>query len=126
MLDIVEHHFRVILELVEDSPLRRPAALEFLLQTLAPLDVATRGFLDGTRRYAEQRARAEGPRRPRQIPHRPGEFACRKGFSSPITQGAVVEMNNAFIEILGYPPEGMPYRWPHPWLVDKKTAAATT
>ena len=31
-------------------------------------------------------------------------------------------MNDAFIEILGYPAEGLPYRWPHPWLVDKKTA----
>ena len=32
-------------------------------------------------------------------------------------------MNDAFAEILGYPPEGLPYRWPHPWLVDKTTAA---
>jgi len=31
-------------------------------------------------------------------------------------------MNNAFIELLGYPNEGLPYRWPYPWLVDEKTA----
>ena len=31
-------------------------------------------------------------------------------------------MNKAFIDILGYPEEGLPYQWPHPWLVDKKTA----
>src|SRR5262249_8624368 len=37
-------------------------------------------------------------------------------------EGAVIEMNHAFIDILGYPAEGLPYRWPHPWLVDKKTA----
>src|ERR1700742_2694614 len=59
MLDIIEHHFRLVLELDKQAPVDRAATLEFLLQTLAPLDVASRGFLDGTKRYAEQRARAE-------------------------------------------------------------------
>ena len=91
------------------------------MQTLAPLDVATRGFLDGTRRYAEQRARAEG------LADR-DKFrtalvnSLQEGFFVADHEGAVIEMNNAFIEILGYPAEGLPYRWPHPWLVDKKTA----
>ena len=49
MLDIVEHHVRLILELSQDVRVDPPVALEFLLQTLAPLDIATRGFLDGTR-----------------------------------------------------------------------------
>lgn len=31
-------------------------------------------------------------------------------------------MNSALIEILGYPAEGLPYRWPHPWLVDQQGA----
>ena len=47
----------------------------------------------------------------------------QEGFFVADHDGAVVEMNNAFAEILGYPPEGLPYAWPHPWLVDKKTAA---
>ena len=121
MLDIVEHHVQLILELSEDARIDAPVALEFLLQTLAPLDVATRGFLDGTRRYEEQRARAEG------LADR-DKFrtalvnSLQEGFFVADHEGSVIEMNNAFIEILGYPAAGLPYRWPHPWLVDKKTA----
>ena len=59
MLEIIEHHFRWVVEVDKHTPVDRAATLEFLLQTLAPLDVATRGFLDGTKRYAEQRARAD-------------------------------------------------------------------
>jgi PAS domain S-box-containing protein len=33
-------------------------------------------------------------------------------------QGAIVEVNAAFAEILGYGPEGLPYRTPHPWWPD--------
>jgi PAS domain S-box-containing protein len=121
MLEIIEHHVELVLELSKDIRVDAPVALEFLLQTLAPLDVATRGFLDGTRRYAEQRARAEG------LADR-DKFrtalvnSLQEGFFVADHEGAVIEMNNAFIEILGYPAEGLPYRWPHPWLVDKKTA----
>jgi len=121
MLEIIENHFRLVQGLASTSQVDRPAALEFLLQTLAPLDIATRGFLDGTRRYAEQRARAEG------LADR-DKFrtalvnSLQEGFFVADHEGAVVDMNNAFAEILGYPPEGLPYRWPHPWLVDKKTA----
>jgi PAS domain S-box-containing protein len=121
MLEIIEHHVELILELAQDIRVDAPVALEFLLQTLAPLDVASRGFLDGTRRYAEQRARAEG------LADR-DKFrtalvnSLQEGFFVADHEGSVVDMNNAFAEILGYPPEGMPYRWPHPWLVDKKTA----
>jgi PAS domain S-box-containing protein len=35
--------------------------------------------------------------------------------------GAVVEMNNAFTEILGYGPEGLPYPAMHPWWPDVDT-----
>ncbi len=122
MLDIVEHHFRLVVALSKQSEVDRPATLEFLLQTLAPLDVATRGFLDGTKRYAAERARAEG------LADR-DKFrtalvnSLQEGFFVADHEGAVVEMNNAFIDILGYPMEGLPYRWPHPWLVDKRTAS---
>ena len=119
MLDIVEHHFHLVQE--PNVTVDRTVALEFLLQTLAPLDVATRGFLDGTRRYEEQRARADG------LAHR-DQFrtalvnSLQEGFFVADHNGAVIEMNNALIEIVGYTAEGMPYGWPHPWLVDVKTA----
>lgn len=122
LLDIVEQHVRLVFEISQDVRIDAPIALEFLLQLLVPLDVATRGFIDGNRRYAEQRARAEG------LADR-DKFrtalvnSLQEGFFVADHQGAVVEMNNAFIEILGFPNEGLPYRWPHPWLVDTKTAA---
>ncbi|EUA30140.1 phosphoserine phosphatase RsbU, N-terminal domain protein [Mycobacterium xenopi 4042] len=59
MLDIIENHFQLVEELSKNSHFDAPAALQFLLQTLAALDVATRGFLDSARRYEEQRARAD-------------------------------------------------------------------
>lgn len=122
LLDIVEQHVRLVFEISQDVRIDAPIALEFLLQLLVPLDVATRGFIDGNRRYAEQRARAEG------LADR-DKFrtalvnSLQEGFFVADHEGSVVEMNNAFIEILGYPNEGLPYKWPHPWLVDTKTAA---
>ncbi|OBI55472.1 SpoIIE family protein phosphatase [Mycobacterium sp. E796] len=121
VLEIIEHHVRLVLDTCQDYQVDAPIALEFLLQTLAPLDVATRGFLDGTRRFAQERARAEG------LADR-DKFrtalvnSLQEGFFVADHEGSVVEVNNAFIEILGYPAEELPYRWPHPWLVDKKTA----
>src|ERR1700761_1741920 len=122
MLDIVEHHSWLVNELAQ-SPggVDLAAALGFLLQTLAPLDVATRGFLDGTKRYEEQRARAED------LADR-DEFrsalvnSLQEGFFVADPAGAVVELNDAFTKITGYPAHGIPYRWPHPWLVDEKAA----
>lgn len=121
MLDIVEQHFGLLRGCGPTSALDGAGALEFLLQTLAPLDVATRGFLDGNRRYAEQRARAE------EMADR-DKFrtalvnSLQEGFFVADREATVVEMNHALVEIVGYPAEGLPYRWPHPWLLDKETA----
>jgi len=121
VLDIVEHHFGLVTESGRTAAVDGAGALEFLLQTLAPLDAATRGFLDGTRRYAEQRARAED------LADR-DKFrtalvnALQEGFFVADHEATVIEMNHALVEIVGYPAEGLPYRWPHPWLLDKETA----
>ncbi|MGX9788926.1 SpoIIE family protein phosphatase [Mycobacterium sp. MMS18-G62] len=113
MLEIIENHSR----LVEDPncPLDSSAALQFLLQALAALDVATRGFLDGTRRYEQQRARAD-------VLANRNEFrtalvnSLQEGFFVADGAGAVIEVNDAFTDITGYGPEGLPYAWPHPWM----------
>jgi PAS domain S-box-containing protein len=122
MLDIIENHSWLINELAQSrSGVDLVAALGFLLQTLAPLDVATRGFLDGTKRYEEQRARAED------LADR-DEFrtalvnSLQEGFFVANHEGAVTEVNDAFTKITGYPGHSVPYRWPHPWLVDQKAA----
>ncbi len=35
--------------------------------------------------------------------------------------GAVLEINSAFADLLGYGPEGLPYRSPHPWWPDDES-----
>ncbi|KUL21491.1 SpoIIE family protein phosphatase [Actinoplanes awajinensis] len=37
------------------------------------------------------------------------------------SDGAVIEINNAFAEIIGYGPEGLPYAPTHPWWPDRAT-----
>jgi PAS domain S-box-containing protein len=81
------------------------------------LDVATRGFIDGTKRYEQQRARADD------LADR-DEFrtalvnSLQEGFFVADRSGAVIEINDAFAEITGYGPEGLPYTWQHPWIAD--------
>jgi PAS domain S-box-containing protein len=117
MLEIVENHSRLV-----DAPhsgIDTVVALRFLLQTLAALDVVTRGFLDGTKRYEQQRARAED------LADR-DEFrtalvnSLQEGFFVADRGGAVIEINEAFADITGYGADGVPYTWPHPWMARDK------
>jgi PAS domain S-box-containing protein len=119
-LDIVENHFRLLG--TGDGGSEPAAALQFLLQALAALDVATRGFLDGTQRYEQQRARADDLADRDQF-RTALVNALQEGFFVVDGDGAVVEINDAFTEITGYDAAGLPYRWPHPWLVDEGLAA---
>lgn len=121
MLDIIEHHFALVDDLAKQSDADRADTLQFLLQTLTALDFATRGFLDGTKRYEQERARAET------LAHR-DEFrnalvnALQEGFFVADHDAAIVEINDAFAEITGYRAEGLPYRWPYPWVSDDPRA----
>ncbi|MDP7725808.1 SpoIIE family protein phosphatase [Mycobacterium sp. TY814] len=118
MLDIIENTFWLLDELSQTEQVDRGTALEFVLQTLAPLDVATRGFIDGTRRYAQERARAEDLA-DRDRFRTALVNSLQEGFFVADEHGAVVEINSAFAEILGYGADGLPYSWPQPWLVDR-------
>ncbi|MFJ4654987.1 SpoIIE family protein phosphatase [Nocardia sp. NPDC088792] len=118
ILDLTEHHFRILedegLVPLPDGTDRSEAALEFLLQTMAALDVATRGFLDGTRRYEQQRSRAD-------------DLAGRDAFRTALveslqdgffvvdSQGTLIEVNSSFGALTGYGPDGVPYALPYPW-----------
>ncbi|BDT99196.1 SpoIIE family protein phosphatase [Nocardia sputorum] len=126
LLDLTENHFRVVQDAEEqrqkagsaeggESGARLPeTALEFLLQTLVPLDIATRGYLDGTRRYEQQRTRADDLA---------GRDAFRTalveslqdGFFVADAQGTIIEVNTAFGALTGYGAAGVPYPLPHPW-----------
>lgn len=132
ILDLTEHHFRLLDEqgliagpaaqhLDGDAAQRAQAALEFLLQTLAALDVATRGFLDSTRSYELQRLRAEDLE---------GRDAFRTalveslqdGFFVAADDGTITEVNSAFGALTGYGPDSAPYPLPHPWTDDDSAA----
>ncbi|MCT7661461.1 SpoIIE family protein phosphatase [Mycobacterium deserti] len=123
VLEIIENHFRLVQRVLPDEQPDPATALHFLLQALAAVDVATRGFLDGTARYEQQRARADT------LADR-DEFrsalvnSLQEGFFVADQTGTVVEMNDAFAEITGYGPDGMPYRMPHPWVDDEADADA--
>jgi PAS domain S-box-containing protein len=117
-LDIVEHHARLV---GAPGDADAAAALQFLLQTLAALDVATRGFLDGAARYAQQRARADDLADRDQF-RAAFVNALQEGFFVADSDGAVVEINEAFTEITGFAADCLPYRWPYPWLVDEQQA----
>ncbi|WP_063051830.1 SpoIIE family protein phosphatase [Nocardia arthritidis] len=126
LLDLTENHFRVVQDVEQqrqkdssaegaESGARLPeTALEFLLQTLVPLDIATRGYLDGTRRYEQQRSRADDLA---------GRDAFRTalveslqdGFFVADAQGTIIEVNTAFGALTGYGADGVPYALPHPW-----------
>jgi PAS domain S-box-containing protein len=115
MLEIVENHSRLV-----DGPesgFDTAVALQFLLQTLAALDVVTRGFLDGTKRYEQQRARADDLA-DRDEFHTALVNSLQEGFFVADRTGAVVEINDAFADITGYGADGLPYPWPHPWMAD--------
>lgn len=134
LLDLTEHHFRVVEQVKAENARagRAPQgtaipgtetgdpiaedALEFLLQTLITLDVATRGYLDGTRRYEQQRSRAD-------------DLAGRDAFRTALVEslqdgffvadarGTLIEVNKAFGELTGYGASGVPYPIPHPWSI---------
>jgi PAS domain S-box-containing protein len=120
MLEIIESHFRLA-EDVPPSPDDHSAALHFLLQTLATFDVATRGFMDGTRRYELQRARAEDLA-DRDAFRTALVNSLQEGFFVADEAGTVIEINDAFAAITGYGQDGLPYAWPHPWVVDQPDA----
>ncbi|WP_246181340.1 SpoIIE family protein phosphatase, partial [Nocardia ninae] len=120
LLDLNENHFRVVQSAEHaagigggDSRLAE-SALEFLLQTLAALDIATRGYLDGVGRYEQQRSRAD-------------DLAGRDAFRTALVEslqdgffvadshGAIVEVNSAFGALTGYGAADVPFALPHPW-----------
>lgn len=117
--DIVECHVQLTDELAASS---RPAALRFLRRALAATDAAARGYLDGAERYEQQRARADD------LEHRDAfrtalVNSLQEGFFVVDRKGTIGEVNEAFAAITGCGRDGLPYRWPYPWLVDEQEAS---
>jgi PAS domain S-box-containing protein len=45
--------------------------------------------------------------------------SLQEGFFVTDADGTILEANQAFLTLVGYSPDGLPYRWPHPWLPDR-------
>ncbi|HEY5857907.1 MAG TPA: SpoIIE family protein phosphatase [Aldersonia sp.] len=120
ILEVAETHFRLLTEFgiaAGDTAQRETAesALQFLLQTLTVLDIASRGFLGTARSYFQQRERADELSEQHAFQRALVE-SLQDGFLVADAQGTVVEVNAAFGELTGYGHDGLPYHWPHPWL----------
>jgi PAS domain S-box-containing protein len=42
--------------------------------------------------------------------------SLQEGFSVTDQEGTILEANQAFLALVGYSPDGLPFRWPHPWV----------
>ena len=116
-MDVVEHHVRAVEEMpgAESASHRSEAqttALPFLRRTLTALET---GPVDGVRPHGS---------------HDRDAFrsalvnSLQEGFFVVDRDGTVVEVNEAFAAITGCTVDGLPYRWPYPWVVDEEDAAA--
>ena len=47
--------------------------------------------------------------------------SLQEGFFVTDQEGTILEANQAFLTLVGYGPDGLPYRWPHPWIPDRDT-----
>jgi PAS domain S-box-containing protein len=45
--------------------------------------------------------------------------SLQEGFFVTDEEGTILEANQAFLTLVGYGPDGLPYRWPHPWIPDR-------
>jgi PAS domain S-box-containing protein len=42
--------------------------------------------------------------------------SLQEGFFVTDQEGTILEANQAFLALVGYSPDGLPFRWPHPWV----------
>ncbi len=47
--------------------------------------------------------------------------SLQEGFFVTDQEGAILEANHAFLTLVGYREDGLPFRWPHPWVPDPGT-----
>jgi len=47
--------------------------------------------------------------------------SLQEGFFLTDEEGTILEANQAFLVLVGYSPDGLPFRWPHPWVLDPGT-----
>jgi len=45
--------------------------------------------------------------------------SLQEGFFVTDQAGTILEANHAFLNLVGYSKDGLPFRWPHPWVPDQ-------
>ncbi len=44
--------------------------------------------------------------------------SLQEGFFLTDQEGTILEANQSFLDLVGYTADGLPFRWPHPWVPD--------
>jgi len=110
---------------------RTAAVPVILLSARAGQEASIEGLLAGADDYlvkpfsaAELLARARASVELARFRNRESQFrrtlidSLQEGFFLTDQEGSILEANQAFLDLVGYGPDGLPYRWPHPWVPD--------
>jgi PAS domain S-box-containing protein len=110
---------------------RTAAVPVFLLSARAGQEASIEGLRAGADDYlvkpfsaAELLARARASVELARFRNRESQFrrtlidSLQEGFFLTDEEGAILEANQAFLVMVGHSPDGLPYRWPHPWIPD--------
>ena len=110
---------------------RTAAVPVLLLSARAGQEASIEGLQSGADDYlvkpfsaAELLARARASVELARFRNRESQFrrtlidALQEGFFLTDQEGTILEANQAFLVLVGYGPDGLPFRWPHPWVPD--------
>ena len=110
---------------------RTAAVPVLLLSARAGQEASIEGLRAGADDYlvkpfsaAELLARARASVELARVRNRESQFrrtlidSLQEGFFLTDEEGAILEANQSFLALVGYSPDGLPFRWPHPWVPD--------
>ena len=110
---------------------RTAAVPVLLLSARAGQEASIEGLLAGADDYlvkpfsaAELLARARASVELARFRNRESQFrrtlidSLQEGFFLTDQEGTILEANQAFLALVGYSADGMPFHWPHPWVPD--------
>jgi PAS domain S-box-containing protein len=111
---------------------RTAAVPVLLLSARAGPEASIEGLRAGADNYlvkpfsaAELLARVRASVELARVRNRESEFrrtlidSLQEGFFLTDQEGTILEANQAFLALVGHSPDGLPFRWPHPWVPDR-------
>ena len=110
---------------------RTAAVPVLLLSARAGQEASIEGLQAGADDYlvkpfsaAELLARARASVELARVRNRESQFrralidSLQEGFFVTDQEGTILEANQSFLDLMGYTADGLPFRWPHPWVPD--------